>query len=512
MKTPTLQTPKNLLKFANFDPAGLLLLALLCFSSFSSPAQSVGNHEKIIVSPENDMTFGGTRIGNRIYLSLVNTEGYIFSYTSVYSTLYKYDLELNPVDSIDVADLLGFDSGASNRIKAFGDSCFVNIVKGVENDTLTHAITVIDTNLNIQEIYNPDFGSDTLIRNLEDALLTKNHLIVVGSGYIDTTGDPAPLYLVFRRSDGQMIHANFLTRLQFRTVQFSAIVRYKNKYVVAPTSARDSTGPIDPVTINSDFTLDSMYSFTPPYTLGFINLALFKAGGTLRAFGKSFAKKLAMVEFDSSLAVSRADTYSVYTSHTIVFNNHFTRISDTTFVMVGSQDPALFPSFLDSTDTRDIVLYKVGASGTVLCSNTIPGENYYFPMHVISAPNGGAYIFSNKYDHDTFANNKTDLSVIKVDGNCQLEKFLSVPSYSTSTEPISVYPNPTSCALNLSGIAQNENLHLKVFNNQGSCVAKRHLGLSRDFALCEVGAPGMYILHILDEDNAVLARKKVMLE
>ena len=485
-----------------------LFCLLICLASQLVSAQSLKIHEKILSTPKNDLIFGGTRMDNRLYLSLERTNGYIFNNRTSYSTLYKTDLDLNPVDSVELYSLLGFDSGASNRMRSFGDTCLVNLVFGTKSGEPSTAVTVIDTNLNLQEAYYPDFGKDTSITTLEDAFLTPQHLIAVGSGQADTSGSSYPLYMVFDRADEKLIHANFLTNSQIGFDFFTSIVKHKNKYALFPLGGAAGY----PVILNSDFSFDSANTKTS-LNPGVLHFATFNSGGTLYGFGRIFREDLGMVKFDSSLAVSRVDTYNLQaTQHTIVGNDNFVQVSDTSFIMVGSQDPIPNTQAMDSSRVRDVLLYKVGASGNALCSGIFKGNNYYFPMQVISAPDGGAYIFSNKYDHKTFTASKTDLSVIKVDSNCQLEKFLSLPTIKRTSHAISVYPNPTSCEVSISGISEYEYLRVKVYNNQGQCVLKRNLGQSRNMELCNAGAPGMYLLHFLNENNEVISRKKIVVK
>jgi len=489
----------------------LFLLSTLTF------AQSLRDSEKLLSSsPQHDMIFGGTRVGNNLYLSLMGTDSYIWlnNNLNLSSKLYKYNLDLKPIDSLDIAFQLGMDDATSNRMRAFGDTTFVNLVHGHKNGELVRVITILDTNLNIKETFHPNFGRDTSVLTLEDALLTAQHLLVVGSTLRDSSRKPAPFYMVFDRVTGRRVFTRILTSLKTGMANFSSVVRFKNKYVLSTTLAGDSTGAKDPVTLNLDFTLDSIYSFSQPHYVSFASFALFETADALYGFGTNFNKSLGMLKYDSHFAVSRIDTYNLHLNEqTIVGNDNFVKASDTSFIMVGGQDPAFSPYLLDSTDTRDIVLYKVGASGTVLCSNIIPGEHFYYPMHVISAPDGGAYIFANKFNHKTFAQNKTDLVVIKVDGNCQLDKILSIPSLSPPKMGLLyLYPNPTSCDISIGGVGANENIRLKVYGSRGRLVLNSNLKLKRKFSLCEAGAPGLYMLHFFNEDNEVVARKKVILK
>ena len=491
-----------------------LICLFLSLLSLLSSAQSLQDSEKLLASSsQHDMIFGGTRIGKHLYLSIVGTDGYIFFITKRTSKLYKYNLDLKPVDSTNISSQLGFDYSVSNRMKAFGDTCFVSIELGMKDGKASQVFAVIDTNLNIQESYLPGFGSDTTVYNLDDVFLTAQHLLVVGSALTDSSRKPSPMYMVFNRATGQRIYTQVLTSLKNGVAHFSSAVRFKNKYVLSTTLAGDSTGAMDPVTLNLDFTLDSIHPFNQPHYFDLASFALFEAAGTLYGFGRSLGKSLGMLKYDSNFAISRTDTYNLHlNTKTIVGNDNFVKAGDTSFIMVGGQDPALSPYRLDSTDARDIVLYKVGASGTVLCSNIIPGEHFYFPMHVISAPDGGAFIFANKFNHETFAQNKTDLVVIKVDGNCQLEKLLSTRSHKTDVEKLSVYPNPTTCEVTLAGISPYENLSVKVYNNLGMLVLQKNLRQSRNFRLCEAGAPGLYVLQFLNEGNEVISRTKMIIK
>lgn len=491
-----------------------LFLSLLSLLSF---AQSLQDSEKLLASsPQNDMIFGGTRIGSHLYLSPMGTDGYIFfnNNRNLSSKLYKYNLDFKRIDSLDITIQLGLDDATSNRMKAFGDTIFVNLVHGSKNGESVRVITVLDTNLNIKETFHPRFGMDTSVVALEDVILTDQHLLVVGSALTDSSSIPIPMYMVFDRATGRKIFTRVLTSLRGGMANFSSAIRFKNKYVLSTTLAGDSTGAKDPVTLNLDFTLDSIYPFNPPRYVNFASFALFEATGALYGFGTNFSESLGMIKYDSNMAVSRIDTYNLHLNkQTIVGNDNFVKVGDTSFIMVGGQDPEDTPYRLDSTDTRDIVLYKVGASGTVLCSNIIPGEHFYFPMHVISAPDGGAFIFANKFNHETFAQNKTDLVVIKVNGNCQLDKILSIPPlYQPKTKRLSLYPNPTSCDISIGGVDPNENIRLEVYGSRGRQVLNRNLKLKRRFSLCEAGAPGLYMLHFFNEDNQVVARKKIILK
>jgi hypothetical protein len=181
------------------------------------------------------------------------------------------------------------------------------------------------------------------------------------------------------------------------------------------------------------------------------------------------------------------DSLNFYSIHSFSKNDEF--------IFLGGTQMLTWPSpyeFFMFPGPRWLLLYKLTHEGDVVWQKFYKGEVDYMMWKVLATPDGGALIFSTRYDWNDPIPNQRDVHILKVDSDGNY--VVGIDEIKIETRQILVYPNPASDVLNFAFGLYN-NLEISIFDNQGKLL---HLNTYQQSANIDIShfKPGMYFYTI----------------
>ncbi|MDZ7848609.1 MAG: T9SS type A sorting domain-containing protein [Owenweeksia sp.] len=456
--------------------------------------------EKILASDQDDISQGGISIGEDVFFLKAVDQNY-FDQVGINQKIFKSDAYLNLSDSLEIARLLGWEKSGINTMEVESDSTFIALAN-VRRDSQNLAYRLrIDTALNILDSFVVANPIDTFLFWKKSFEVGTNYLFLGGKAY---GGLIYPFYEVRSKATGQR---------QMETVfDSSAHSLIFDALKVGTDYMYVSTGRTEMGLIDSNFEL-SEKNTQPLFDSahGYLFYKLYRAGkNTAYAFGSANQKIFGSAKVDTNLSLTQKDTFSIFNDQMSVFGAEtFARGGANSFFMAASQDPVPLPSLLQPGLERNIVVYHTDSLGNVKWFRELGNGHYYLTTNIIATDDGGVLIFSVKYDSATYATNKTDLSIIKLDAMGNIEP-LSHEKYNLKNEGLfSIYPNPADAYLLMDGITdQQPTITAEVIDLRGAVVlpAQEFGGNKLDISKLD---PGHYLLKVVQDGKLLGLRKFV---
>jgi hypothetical protein len=148
--------------------------------------------------------------------------------------------------------------------------------------------------------------------------------------------------------------------------------------------------------------------------------------------------------------------------------------------------PTLYP------EPRWILLYKLTKEGEIVWQKFYKGEVNYMVYKVLAMKDGGALLFSTKYDWNNPIPDQRDVHILKIDSTGYYN-----PITGTEEKPeqmnkqILVYPNPANSEVNFV-LGLYSNLQLSIYNATGERVVLQTLHHSQTIDISMLPA-GIYV-------------------
>lgn len=167
------------------------------------------------------------------------------------------------------------------------------------------------------------------------------------------------------------------------------------------------------------------------------------------------------------------------------------------------------PPFPYFPERRWIFINKLNADGSIIWQRFYKGEVNYMPYKVLATNDGGALIFSTKYDWRDSIPQQLDLHILKIDSTGWYAGLpVAIDEYSEMKQ-ILVYPNPVKNDVNFA-LGLYSDIDLQIFNINGQCVLSRNLQHSQKVNLSELPA-GLYI-YVLTGNKGFVEKGKLIKE
>jgi hypothetical protein len=194
------------------------------------------------------------------------------------------------------------------------------------------------------------------------------------------------------------------------------------------------------------------------------------------------------------------DTNSYYTTNS--FDHKFGNIYFGATYNFTQEPP--FPYY---PEPRWIFINKLNADGTVIWQRFYKGEVNYMPYKVLATNDGGALIFSTKYDWNDTIPLQLDLHILKIDSTGWYEGLPVAIDEFSQMKQILVYPNPLVDEVNFV-LGLYENFDLQIFNINGQIVYQVKLEYSKRINLTHL-KQGIYI-YVLKGKNGFVEKGKLI--
>lgn len=226
-----------------------------------------------------------------------------------------------------------------------------------------------------------------------------------------------------------------------------AVTKFGSKYVFGHNASLDEYLTI----VDEDFSNDTTYrrsSSIDPWIRDFNDFIVSPDGQYLYALGIYDVSAFAIFKYNLQMQEVRRDTLlSIWDKKdgAIMWSkNRFCdyRTPDSIFMVGGMSYSDLYISELTPSLQAPLQVVLADTAGNFHWSRLVGDQDsaYYYPWTVAATSDGGALIFSGKYDHRYSTDPHYMLSVIKIQGNGDV---LSEKEYPMATgKPLEIFPNP----------------------------------------------------------------------
>lgn len=165
------------------------------------------------------------------------------------------------------------------------------------------------------------------------------------------------------------------------------------------------------------------------------------------------------------------------------------------------------PPFPYYPEPRWIFINKLNANGSVIWQRFYKGEVNYMPYKVLATDDGGALIFSTKYDWNDTIPLQLDLHILKIDSTGWYEGLPVAIDEFSQMKQILVYPNPVVDEVNFV-LGLYKNFDLRIFNINGQIVHQDKLENSKKIDLSHI-QQGIYI-YVIKGKNGFVEKGKLI--
>ena len=525
MGSPTFQFFKTRTMKKCFLLPSLFLIVNICFSQVSEVL--FGNDD----NPRPNCA-AVLKDGNVLFASYERDQSSTSSLTFNKNKIFLLDSSLNKIDSINIDQEWNMDNSYSAYMTNYQDSLAI--------------LGVASSDLNFQST------NDILILLLNSQLEIKDSLRIINESRLNPSlanfrilGNK--LWMNLSEFDNGILHpwVVVIDMLNMKVLKdtlykdlnnpgrniFSGVLKINDSYYLGNG---DVTSSNQFYKINSNYNLTaevSRKSITifgeSSHSIG-TDLLIKGTNNSIYFAGTYNAEYLILGKTDSSFSHFHLDTFGIdcvphdvfpnlacfSTTNWELFGFNDYRTLDSIYLMTGQGEYSLSNlEYRIENDMRvqsDIFVYNVDTSGQVNWRKEIAQDSVYFhPWELVATPDGGALVFSSKYDPRYKKEYHLRISIIKIDrfGNIVGEQEFAAPRAQWS-----VYPNPAKGKVHITGLP-DAHLRKKVvlMDLSGKTVLEQEYKSGEDLQL-PAALQGTYLLQVQNENGRRLGVRKIVVE
>lgn len=461
--------------------------------------------EKIIRTEQDDYCFDAIEVGNS-YLFAKNTGNY-FQGNDI-SSIVILDLDGNIVQNFQLPDYEGyFERGIKNIFKQ-NDSlfyCIREVRDFTNNDLQLNLLIVRLEGSNLELEFDTVYGSENLSESIYDFKYTTDNKII-GAGRHEPDNQNAILSII----DLDDMSYNVWNYIVPEAILASTImdIPENNAYhLFMYWDNNKSFLEINKATMEVDTIYHYPVSFFPRNAVNGITDTSYFAVGKMGQDPPGINNVPSFIEIGHTGEVYNIyeyeihpDTNSYYTS--LSFDHKYGKIYfGATYNFTLTFD---FPYY---HERRWIFINKLNADGSVIWQRFYKGEVNYMPYKLLATDDGGALIFSTKYDWNDTIPLQLDLHILKIDSTGWYEGLPVAIDEFSQMKQILVYPNPIGDEVNFV-LGLYENFDLQIFNINGQIVYQDKLEYSKKINLTHLHQ-GIYI-YVLKGKNGFVEKGKLI--
>lgn len=487
------------------------LVLIICFIS---KGFILAQNEQIFFTHKNSRPYTASIINDRLVVANVDINTY--DQPEFGTTFYAFDLELNILDSFDITEYYGFNSGIVNSIVRMDDTTLIASLSCFHCNFPLHSkgvILSINKYLKIKSDLLLNFSSLQSIRGINK--LNDSLMIISSAVDMENSDTTYPKLYVYNYRDNMIIneleYKNLAKKCFFRDLSI-----INNRYVVSGEIWSLSYGFYKAYHI-----LDSNFTYVravdpsiggrvhrPVQSLGYYNSRFYSIN---MLNGPTWA----LTKFDADMNLVKMDTFNTGpgVSDPVIYGegcaDYYTM--DSIYVATGQYYMSDFHINQYEQDgnsiTNGISMYNIDTAGNINWQLLIRQDSvFYWPWETVAIPGGGAFILSEKYDQRLGVGLHHYLSIIKIDsdGNFVGEKELDFLA-----KQLKLYPNPVEDFVNIFGLESHENISILISDLNGRNIRETYLGGARKIN-CAGLAKGTYLINVFNEENRLLGSQKLI--
>jgi hypothetical protein len=356
---------------------------------------------------------------------------------------------------------------------------------------------VRDSNFNLISRTKVNSPADSLPVFASNLKIFSDTVLITGSTF------PSNNFFIYQFVNGQLTDSLFLDDANYGN-QPAQIMKHKGKIYVGETNGIHSL-----IVLNEDLTPHNILLRSASNTTESIDFYDFiSTPNALYGLGTIFISKFGLYKIEDNLNLTKKGDIPLYpldTNHRRYAmrtpDNWIDFNSPESIFVVSTVDTAMIPA-IPSEAIWPIKVFLTDTTGQIHWERLIYDSTAAYAVStVLATSDGGALIFSSKYDWGEDSNYHLRLSVIKIQGNGDIisEKEYALPN---APQILELYPNPATEQVHFRLPEQQSAYRYQLLNRAGQVVQRGTL--SEGETSLEVGhlPAGHYFLNLTQATNA----------
>ncbi|MEZ5196919.1 MAG: T9SS type A sorting domain-containing protein [Bacteroidales bacterium] len=450
--------------------------------------------EKIYRTSDDELVYGAALIDSTSCIFGLNSgSAYNDNY---YTKIFKMDLQSgNLIDSLIIEpEFPGYYFRGIFDVLKVSDSLFIGIGK-FKNNSGNEEIQYI---LHLNNYLKSDFDTIINIPEIEESslrtIITQDSFLVS----VGRTSVPYECLLCDKTIFGDSVRYEIYSHPYSYTASTVVNIPHKNKYhMFIYMGIEKAINIIDKATLERDTILVYPTFFLPNDAVpDDIDSSIYYVAGRAGSASSSFTD-LFYLKLNDEGEILNQYTYNL-DSNTFYaykcfapFNEHIYFAGVYPFT---SSPPTMYP------EARWILLYKLTKDGDVIWQKFYKGEVNYMAYKMLATNDGGAIVFSTKYDWNDPTPNQRDLHILKIDSSGYYTPLAGTEEqFEQMEKQILVYPNPVQNVVNFF-FGLYKNLEINIYDINGNKVFYNVFEHSAIIDLSHL-IPGIYLYTISGGNN-----------
>lgn len=441
--------------------------------------------EKIYRTSDDELVFGAALLDSTSCIFGLNSGS---AYNDTYYTkIFKIDLQSgNLIDSLIIEpEFPGYYFRGIFDVLKVSDSLFIGVGK-FRNYSGSEEIQYI---LHLNNFLKSDFDTIINIPDIEEyslrTIITQDSLLVS----VGRTSGPYERLLCDKTIYGDSIRYEIYNHPYSYTASAVVDIPHKNKYhMFIYMGIEKAINIIDKATLERDTVLVYPTFFLPNNAVpDDIDSSIYYVAGRAGSASSSFTDLFYLKLNDEGEILNQytynldSNTFYAYKSFS-AFNEHLYFGGVYPFT---SSPPTMYP------EARWILLYKLTKDGDIIWQKFYKGEVNYMAYKLLATTDGGAIIFSTKYDWNDPIPNQRDVHILKIDSTGYYTPLTGTEEiYEQMEKQILVYPNPVNKEVNFV-FGLYKNLKINIFDLKGEKVLSEEFKHSAIIDMSHL-KPGIY--------------------
>lgn len=430
----------------------------------------------------------------KVYISAISY-GVSGDRTTMTSHLLQFDEDgnLNMVRPIDTNQV--FPAAANDLVKASEHHTLYVGYNVTNNSTSQGHAYVIEYDTSFSEIRRFEYSDSTPLIASPLTLFEHSNEVIIAGGVLTPgifVGSKVQVY----RNDSLINEVNIPDFVEW----INSSVKFGSKYVFGHATSYGRYMTV----LNEDLSVwrvDSQ-SFANPWDRDYYDFIVSKDSNHLYAIGTWWSTHYTIDKFDKNLQLVRRDTLESFWPGfgKEMFSrrkNCSYRTPDSIFMLGGYWFPDGYLNSLNDTVKGPLQVVLADTAGNFHWNRAVGDADsaYYYPWTICATSDGGALIFSGKYDHTHSTNPHYFLSVIKIMGNGDVVSEKEYPL--TSGRALEIFPNPVQNELKFQIPDNKKAQSYMVMSINGAVVADGRLASGQNSISVADLSAGVYFLSVV---------------
>jgi hypothetical protein len=441
----------------------------------------------------------------------INSEEVVFALNYGDYNSSDYDAKLFKISSQsgNFIDSINIDFNFSEyRLNSISNLFFIDqkiiLIGHAQNiNTLDKQIFLSHYDSNLELINNFMVGVDTINEWFWDVIYSSDSLFVFAGREVSGI-----ITLEERDITGVLIRRKTITSggsLASTVIDIPSMNKY---HLYHYWDTNHSFSVIDKDSLNVDTTIQYPLGFNPGNAYpGLDTSYYYVAGRQFDLYPSVLGDFLSFLRVQSNGAIIEQNSYEIdekityYTDQSFDFN--------TNEIFFGGSYPCTWvPPLFFYPEQRWILLYKLTHEGDILWQKFYKGEVNYMVYKILATADGGALLFSTRYDWNDPIPNQRDVHILKIDSTGYYDPLTSTDEeFTQMNKQILVTPNPADNEVNFV-LGLYSNLQLSIYNSTGERKLLQSLSSSQTIDVS--GLPAGIYVYLLTGKNGFKESGKII--